>query len=153
MTPWYAIPLAWAPLIYYFYNQGTDCQYFNAFILGIGVFMWTLGEYLLHRFIFHSEDWWLPDHPKFLAHHFLLHGIHHAFPMDRFRLVFPVLPGYIIFYIFFIAPINQLFPEGISGPLIAGNMIGYVLYDLIHYFLHHSSPKDGYWRNLKIYHM
>ena len=23
MTPWYAIPLAWAPLIYYFYSEGT----------------------------------------------------------------------------------------------------------------------------------
>ena len=119
----------------------------------IGILFWTLGEYLLHRFVFHAEDWWLPDSPKFLAHHFLLHGIHHAFPMDRFRLVFPIIPGYIVFLIFFIAPMKAVIPDGINGPLIAGSMIGYVIYDLIHYFLHHSSPKDGYWRNLKIYHM
>ena len=119
----------------------------------LGIIAWTLGEYLLHRFVFHSEDHWLPDHPKVLAHHFLIHGIHHAFPMDAYRLVFPILPGYVIFSFFFILPAKLLLPEIYQNSFIAGMMIGYILYDLIHYFLHHSQPKAGYFRDLKIYHM
>jgi 4-hydroxysphinganine ceramide fatty acyl 2-hydroxylase len=48
-------------------------------------------EYFLHRFLFHSEDKWLPgskgNFP--IVAHFMFHGIHHAFPMDKLRLVFP----------------------------------------------------------------
>jgi len=36
--------------------------------------------------------------------------------------------------------------------LKAGGIIGYVTYDLIHYFIHHSSPK-GELKNIKLYHM
>lgn len=47
-----------------------------------GVVVWTILEYVLHRFLFHVDDY-LPDHPVFLTLHFLLHGIHHYLPMDR----------------------------------------------------------------------
>lgn len=48
----------------------------------LGVFIWTILEYALHRFLFHVDDY-LPDRPEFLTLHFLLHGIHHYLPMDR----------------------------------------------------------------------
>jgi len=32
-------------------------------------------------------------------------------------------------------------------------ILGYVAYDMIHFFLHHSSPKSGYFKDLKVYHM
>lgn len=138
MTPWYAIPAAWSPLIVYFFSLSQNSLQVDILLTIVGIFLWTFGEYLLHRFIFHSEDHWLPNHPKVLAHHFMIHGIHHAFPMDRFRLVFPILPGYLVFTAFFITPIKLIFFEEWASTLIAGSMIGYVLYDLIHYFLHHS---------------
>lgn len=138
MTPWYAIPLGWGPLIIYFYMQSECSHIANVILLLAGVFFWTFGEYTLHRFIFHSEDYWLPNHPKVLAHHFMIHGIHHAFPMDRYRLVFPVLPGYVIITIFLITPIKLLVFSEWQSCIISGTMLGYVIYDLIHYFLHHS---------------
>jgi 4-hydroxysphinganine ceramide fatty acyl 2-hydroxylase len=118
-----------------------------------GVICWTLAEYLLHRFLFHGEEYWLPNNPKVLAHHFLIHGIHHAFPMDRHRLVFPVLPGYLIMYGIILTPIRNFMDSEYQGATIAGIIGGYVIYDLIHYFLHHSSPKKGYFKSLKTYHM
>ena len=48
-----------------------------------GNFVWTLLEYGFHRLLFHV-DYYLPDHPKFLMIHFLLHGIHHYMPMDKY---------------------------------------------------------------------
>jgi len=49
----------------------------------LGNVIWTILEYGLHRFLFHV-DYYLPDKPVFLTAHFLLHGVHHYLPMDRF---------------------------------------------------------------------
>ena len=46
-----------------------------------------------------------------------------------------------------------MFPEAHSGTVCAGTLTMYVLYDLIHYYMHHSSPKMSYWKDLKKYHM
>jgi hypothetical protein len=51
-----------------------------------GNFCWTLLEYGFHRFLFHV-DRILPDTPAFLTLHFLMHGVHHYLPMDRFVVV------------------------------------------------------------------
>ena len=42
------------------------------------VLLWTLTEYLLHRFVFHYEP--KSDWGKRL--HFLMHGVHHDYPND-----------------------------------------------------------------------
>ena len=47
--------------------------------------MWTLGEYLIHRFGFHVETETIPGN----FYHFFAHGAHHLFPMDKTRLTFP----------------------------------------------------------------
>jgi len=138
MTPWFAIPLGWAPAIIYYFSL-SDLSVFTTLIcLVAGIFLWTFTEYMLHRFFFHGEDYWLPDNTKIIAGHFLIHGIHHAFPMDAYRLVFPVLPGYIILFGFIIPPISLLIPEAYINSITASIIIGYVVYDMIHYFLHHS---------------
>jgi len=69
--------------------------------------------------------------------------------MDAYRLVFPVLPGYMIFFGFVIPIISLVVPESYNNSVTAGTALGYVFYDLIHYFLHHSQPKEGYWKDLK----
>ena len=152
-TPWWMIPLCWAWPVYYFLSTSDLSSPITLAYFLFGFLVWTFGEYMLHRFVFHGEDYWLPNHPMILAHHFLIHGIHHAFPMDRYRLVFPPLPGYLIMYVFFVIPLRAIFPLEYSGAVIAGNMTMYVLYDMIHYFMHHSSPKNVYWKDLKKYHM
>ena len=60
-------------------------QSFNPFIslvafLG-GFLLWTFAEYLLHRFVFHSEKW-LPDSRLIRYLHYALHGVHHMLPND-----------------------------------------------------------------------
>lgn len=49
-------------------------------------------EYVLHRWVFHLDEK-VPDHPLGVTIHFLLHGVHHMLPMDRYRLVFPPSMG------------------------------------------------------------
>ncbi len=81
-TPWYLIPLVWCPWILYYLsvsNMGT-----LIFSFSLGMLLWTLTEYILHRFLFHGEETWLialgQESRVAMITHFLLHGIHHAFP-------------------------------------------------------------------------
>ncbi len=79
-TRWYVIPIFWS---YFIINHllGNELDFVSTvFYLLAGVVNWTLLEYSIHRFAFHGEDKWLPDHRIGKMAHFLLHGIHHAFP-------------------------------------------------------------------------
>jgi hypothetical protein len=53
-----------------------------------------------------------------------------------------------------IEPVYCLFFAAGSVPAVmGGTLIGYIIYDMLHYFTHHSSPKEGYLKDMKIYHM
>jgi len=114
----------------------------------VGLVLWTLIEYLLHRFILHAKQ--LPYSP-FMEMAFILHGMHHKTPFDRGRLVFPPFPASIIFGFVF-----GLYRTFLSLPVtclvLSGTVIGYVCYDLIHFYLHHGRPSLSYWKQLKKYH-
>jgi 4-hydroxysphinganine ceramide fatty acyl 2-hydroxylase len=118
-----------------------------------GMFCWTVIEYNLHRFLFHGEDYWLPENNKIIAIHWMMHGIHHTFPSDRYRLVFPIVPGVVTHLVLVISPSLLFVPQPYTYAVIAGISSGYVIYDVMHYFYHHSSPKPGYFRTMKQYHM
>lgn len=152
-TPWWLIPIAWIPMSWLCIAMHNFTWESSGPLLVVGFISWTLVEYLLHRFLFHSEDSWLPNHPMVLVVHFFVHGIHHAFPQDRLRLVFPVLLGWMIGYTCVFTPMNLFLASDTSLPVMAGIIIGYICYDEMHYFLHFSSPKGGYLRYLKKYHM
>ena len=150
-TSWYIIPLFWSPVILYLTSSANATNTEIAITWTIGFFLWELVEYLLHRFVFHCEDA-LPDNGAALFAHFMAHGIHHAFPMDRYRLVFPIVPGYslgiMLYSVYWL-----LFPSAYVRLLFAGTLIGYIQYDLTHYYLHHSRPHFARFRELKTYHM
>ena len=53
-----------------------------------------------------------------------------------------------------VMPLLNLFvPTNVRYPFHIGLLTGYVVYDMIHYFIHHSSPTEGYFKELKVYHM
>jgi len=119
----------------------------------VGLLLWTLGEYTLHRFLFHHH----PTSPRQERIFFLFHGVHHAQPQDKTRLVmpFPVsIPMAILFIGLFYLILGVLLkvPQWVA-PLTAGFLVGYLAYDLIHYATHHFSMRRGYARYLKRYHM
>jgi 4-hydroxysphinganine ceramide fatty acyl 2-hydroxylase len=112
-----------------------------------GVLLWTLTEYVIHRYAFHYD----PKTENGKKIHFLVHGVHHDYPRDATRLVMPLLvsiPLAIIFYLIF----KSLF--GIYHlPLFAGFTLGYVAYDSIHYATHHMQMNGRVGRFLKQYHL
>ena len=151
-TPWYHIPIFWLPWAVYFMLENTLTVGATLWYIFLGIFLWSFIEYFLHRFLFHSEDH-LPDNKFVFLFHFLLHGIHHAFPQDPLRLVFPIILGYSILLTLILPLFNNVFPEELCPTLKTGVIFGYIGYDLTHYFIHHSSPKEGYFKFVKMYHM
>ena len=58
-TPWWAIPIIWLPPVAYgTYIAGEGCggRVVEAGYWGLGLFIWTLVEYILHRFLFHLDS-------------------------------------------------------------------------------------------------
>jgi sterol desaturase/sphingolipid hydroxylase (fatty acid hydroxylase superfamily) len=119
----------------------------------VGLFEWTLAEYTLHRFLFHYQA----KTPKAKRIFFLFHGIHHAQPQDKTRLVmpFPVsVPMGLLFYGLFTLVLGVLLKsKQWVNPMAAGYVAGYLIYDLTHYAQHHFPMRGGYAKYIKRYHM
>lgn len=84
-TPWWIVPLVWVPFgqahTAYAYYLGLPLPEL-AIYWALGLVVWSLIEYSLHRWLFHM-DRVLPDNKYALTLHFLAHGIHHFLPMDK----------------------------------------------------------------------
>jgi 4-hydroxysphinganine ceramide fatty acyl 2-hydroxylase len=154
-TPWWVIPIIWLPPVTYgTYLASFGCASIleEAMYWGLGLFLWTLVEYILHRFLFHLDKF-LPDNRVALTLHFLLHGIHHYLPMDKLRLVMPPT-----LFLALATPFWKLAHSifywnwSIATAVYCGGIFGYICYDLTHYFLHHKTL-PAYWRDLKKYHL
>lgn len=119
----------------------------------VGVVVWTFTEYVLHRFLFHYHAKGARAQRVF----FLFHGVHHAQPQLKTRLVMPPvvsIPLAFIFYGLFYLIVGVLLggPQWVA-PLFAGFIVGYLAYDMIHYATHHLPMRSGYWKYIKRYHM
>jgi dihydroceramide fatty acyl 2-hydroxylase len=112
----------------------------------VGLFVWTLAEYMGHRFVFHFQPR-APWQDRLL---FVLHGVHHLQPQIKTRLVMPPLltiplavPVYGVFYLLWGLALGAPPP---LYPAFAGFVVGYVSYDMLHYATHHFPLR---WRTLK----
>jgi 4-hydroxysphinganine ceramide fatty acyl 2-hydroxylase len=113
----------------------------------LGVLLWTLIEYLIHRYVFHYQ----PKTRWGKRLHYVIHGVHHDYPNDARRLVMPPvisIPLAFLFYGLFLPVFGSLTP-----PVFAGLVFGYVCYDMLHYATHHLAMKRGAWLRLKQYHL
>lgn len=146
-------------------------------MLASGIFIWTLMEYTLHRFLFHiqTKTYWGN------TIHYLLHGCHHKHPMDDLRLVFPPtaiailcllvrgvvreyfvhtnqvlimygsINGFFDALMQFYSLVRFLSTPTVAPALFGGFLLGYVIYDCTHYYLHHGQPTTSQGRYLKVH--
>lgn len=149
----FSVPLlVYIPIIIYFGYQGFTVEGLITInlILSLlaGLLVWTLTEYVLHRFIFHyqpSSEW-----GKKL--HFIFHGVHHDYPNDSLRLVLPPsvsIPLSILYYLLFSVTI----PTAYLYSFFAAFLTGYLCYDMFHYAFHHGNFSNPILKKLKQHHM
>jgi 4-hydroxysphinganine ceramide fatty acyl 2-hydroxylase len=154
-TAWWVVPTIWLPCVTYgsvYGLNGLSTAPEAIAYWGVGLCLWTFLEYVLHRGLFHVDQY-LPNNRVAITVHFLLHGIHHYLPMDRYRLVMPpalflvlAIPFYYLAHLIF------RYSEFAAIEVFSGGLFGYVCYDLTHYFLHHRNL-PSYYRELKKYHL
>jgi dihydroceramide fatty acyl 2-hydroxylase len=120
----------------------------TAGLLVAGYASWTLFEYWLHRIVFHFE----PDHGIGARLHWIIHGVHHDHPNDPMRLVMPpavsVPLGAAVFGLLYL-----IFGARYAPGIGAGFFVGYLVYDMMHYYLHHFRPHGRVGRMLRERHM
>ncbi len=148
----WSVPLwVFIPIILFLLYRGFFIFHINVsdailFII-VGIIIWTFSEYFLHRFIFH----YVPNSEFGKRIHFLMHGVHHAYPKDSKRLVMPPsisLPLAALFFILF----NTIFRNANILPFFAGFLIGYLFYDISHYAIHHFNMHNKFWLAIKNHH-
>lgn len=118
-------------------------------LFALGLFVWTLVEYIMHRFVFHYAP---ADKPWAQRIHFIFHGVHHDYPSDAMRLVLPPsvsIPLAALFYFLF----NAILPANDIWGFFPGFILGYLFYDITHYAIHHFNFKGNVWKKIKQHHM
>jgi dihydroceramide fatty acyl 2-hydroxylase len=113
-----------------------------------GYLFWTLTEYWLHRLVFHFE----PENGIGARLHWIIHGVHHDHPNDPMRLVMPPsvsVPLAVLFLAGFYAVLGS--PSFL--PFSAGFLAGYLVYDMLHFHLHHHTPRTRLGKRLRELHM
>ncbi|GJD06274.1 Fatty acid 2-hydroxylase [Galdieria sulphuraria] len=128
----------------------TRCKCLEAFgfFSVLGYFSWLLFEYVLHRYVFHMKT------TSYYANifHFLLHGHHHITPLDSERVVFPPAPAVLIASPFWLGMPKLLgIVKGYSW--LFGFAVGYLCYDMTHFWIHQGAPKLSFLKSQKRRHV
>jgi dihydroceramide fatty acyl 2-hydroxylase len=154
-----AVLIIWLPVVVFFLvrsvidSKGNTFPYYIPIGFILGIFAWTFIEYTLHRYVFH-----FPARGKVQERIiFLFHGVHHAQPQCKTRLVMPPAVSIPLAFVFY-GLLSLIFVTLLKiswwvYPLFSGMILGYLIYDMIHYATHHLPMHNGYAKFLKRYHM
>ena len=158
-TPWWSIPLFWGPIVLGLlaYSMAwMDVPWYLAILQAmLGVVIWTFSEYWLHRTVFH----WEPDNAFGRRFHFIIHGCHHTWIDDPYRLVMPPAAGISIAVLFWLgfdgmaSLLTPSFAPTWTWALFSGFLAGYINYDLTHYATHHVKLKNKRLIKIRAHHM
>ena len=115
-----------------------------------GFFVFTLAEYVMHRYLFHIGT----STKKREKLQYTLHGVHHEFPKDKERLAMPpVMSIAIATTLLFVF---KLILGDLVFAFLPGFLVGYASYLAMHYILHtFKAPKGIFnflWANHAVHH-
>ncbi len=116
-----------------------------------GTFFFTFVEYVVHRWLYHPGEHASEDRQKFC---YTVHGIHHDYPKDKQRLAMPPVPAVLAATLLLV--IFRTILGKYAFAFLAGFMVGYAFYLLIHYSVHiFRAPNNVFkalWVNHAIHH-
>ena len=101
----------------------------------IGVLMWTLIEYLLHRYVFHGEF----SHPRIRRLVYSSHSQHHETPRNAEHILVRTLNGLVVsglLYGIAMALTGRLFW---TAGIMSGVWTGFLYYEYVHYSVHFTN--------------
>lgn len=117
-----------------------------------GLLLWTLIEYLTHRFLFHP--WGRKKPVRLVPRVLATHGRHHSVPEEMEVGLLPVYQGVPILLV--IGALAYLIIGGYASPLLSGFTVGYIGYMTLHYAIHRGPPPWPWlaplWRHHLLHH-
>ena len=112
-----------------------------------GILGFTFTDYAVHRWVYH------PPHgasDAFKKATYKMHGMHHDYPKDKRRLAMPpivaILLATSLLFLF------EFFLGEYSFSYLAGFVVGYALYLMVHYTVHMYAPPRNFLRALWVNH-
>lgn len=131
-------------------SNSTDLSWSGrAFWYLLGLFAWTLVEYMVHRWVFH----WVPKTPVAEALLKRFHIEHHRVPADQTQVC---LPPFLLFPVWSLSFLGfALLGANTAASLvfICGFALMQVIYDITHFSTHYMEPSNGILKRLKKQHM
>lgn len=125
-------PLVVAGLLYAGWGRGPIGWLWAAAMLLLGLSVWTLAEYLIHRFAFHHF-------PVLKA----VHLAHHDDPRELTGT--PTILTVVVFAVLCFWPLAELTDRHSAAGFTAGMMAGYTAYAGVHYVVHHLGSGGSRW--------
>jgi len=111
-------------------------------LMPIGILIWTLLEYALHRFVFHIQ---FPIRDLRLKEFVNSSRLaHHASPRDRTKVLVHPLYGLVISTILFTALLIISGSTFSAAGIMAGIWTGFLYYETVHYRVHFSLSESGF---------
>lgn len=104
------------------------------FLFVVGLILFTLIEYLTHRFVYHSG----PNYKDEKNWQFKVHGVHHQFPNDIGLLALPIILALLLGALFF--GLFYMIVGQWAFFLWPGFFLGYGSYLTVHYLVHSRTP-------------
>ncbi len=144
------IVYAGALLYYNIKSVGTLNAWQTTGLFFAGLLVFTLVEYLVHRYIFHIDT----STERKAKLQYTLHGVHHEYPKDKERLAMPPIMSITIATLLLF--VFRLFMGDLVFAFLPGFLLGYAAYLFTHYILHaYKAPKGFFnflWVNHAIHH-
>lgn len=119
-----------------------------AFGILAGIALWTLDEYLMHRYAFHGRS----AHAAAQVFNSTLHMLHHQKPSDMAFVAAPMvlcIPSYALIFgaLWAVAGLDLALTAG------GGLILGFLYYEWVHFATHHVAARTPWMRALKKHHM
>lgn len=148
---WWNAPLVFFPisalLLFFGFKEGLKVSDLWVTI-PLGLLLWTLFEYVMHRFLFH-----LSGNSQAIKHfHYVVHGMHHAHATDPMRVIFPPFFS-LITGLIMLGLMLFLLPLAWGLGIFASFILGYIWYEFMHYADHHIKWKFSWFKRLKRHHL
>ncbi len=111
-----------------------------------GLLVFTLVEYIMHRYLFHMSTY--TSLRKKLQYAF--HGVHHDYPKDKDRLAMPPVMSITIATI--LLYLLRLIMDDFVFGFLPGFLTGYAGYLFVHYIVHAFQPPKNIFKTLWVHH-
>lgn len=113
----------------------------------LGILGFTFTEYVVHRWVYH------PPHGASEAYKeatYNMHGFHHDYPKDKRRLAMPPILAVVVSTVLLL--LFRLVMGDYAFSYLAGFVVGYAMYLVVHYMVHMYPPPKNFLKALWVNH-